>query len=46
MNLTFGMNLARETPQAKFRITARGYTATDENLFALDFKVDITKTSS
>ncbi|MGK5734279.1 ML domain-containing protein [Streptomyces sp. URMC 124] len=43
VELTFGMDLPRETPQAKFTVNARGYTVDDDDLFSLDFRVDFMK---
>ena len=44
LELTVTMQLPREVPQAKFVLNARGYTAADDELAALDFRFDFTRT--
>ncbi|MFI6421315.1 ML domain-containing protein [Streptomyces sp. NPDC050842] len=43
LELTFTMQLPRETPPAKFHMAVRGYTAAEEDLAALDLKFDFTR---
>lgn len=40
LELTVTMQLPREVPQAKFNLAARGYTAADDDLAALDLRFD------
>jgi hypothetical protein len=40
VELTFDGRLPREIPESKYTINVRAYTTDDDNLAALDFKVD------
>ncbi|MET9672425.1 ML domain-containing protein [Streptomyces sp. NPDC006482] len=40
LELTFTLQLPREIPRAKFTLNARGYTAGDDDLAAVDIHVD------
>ncbi|MEU9045894.1 MULTISPECIES: ML domain-containing protein [unclassified Kitasatospora] len=41
--LTLTLDLPRETPQAKFNVAVRGFTVDDDDLLALDVKIDFLK---